>query len=93
MIPVRAPLRSSSALVPVVVPWTTVAMSAKSGISPATPATKPRDWSSSVEGVLAVVTRPLRRSSAKMSVKVPPTSTPTTWEGPGDAAIQSVSVT
>jgi hypothetical protein len=56
MIPVRAPLRSSSALVPTVVPCTTVEMSAKFSTLLAMPSTKPFDWSPRVDGTLAVNT-------------------------------------
>ena len=78
MIPVRAPLRSSNALVATVVPWTTVAIWLKSSTRWRMPSMKPFDWSSRVEGTLAVVTVRPASSQTKTSVKVPPTSTPIT---------------
>jgi hypothetical protein len=78
MIPVFAPLRSSSALVPTVVPWTTAASLAKSGWPCAMPSTKPTDWSPLVEGTLRVLASPVASSKKNRSVNVPPTSTPTT---------------
>jgi hypothetical protein len=59
MMPVRAPFRSRSALVPTVVPWTTVRIWLKSATSLPMPAMKPLDWSPRVDGTLAVVTRPV----------------------------------
>ena len=76
MMPVRAPLRSSSALVPTVVPCTMVRISVKSSTLLAMPSTKPLDWSPRVDGTLAVLTVPSVSSRMKTSVKVPPTSTP-----------------
>jgi hypothetical protein len=79
--PTRAPLRSSSALVPAVVPCTTVARRARSGTRAAMPARKPAAWSGRVVGTLATSARPVASSSTKTSVKVPPTSMPTTVPG------------
>ena len=49
----RTPLRSSTALVPTVVPWTTVSNSCAVSPSAARPAMKPSDWSAGVDGTLA----------------------------------------
>jgi len=75
---VRAPWPSSSALVAVVVPWANASTS--SADAPArssaavTAARTPSDWSSGVVGDLAVTSRSPMATTA--SVKVPPTSTP-----------------
>src|SRR5438552_6240992 len=81
--PAFAPLRSSSALVATVVPWTmkSVAASSERGSVPSSaarrsrPSMTPMDGSSGVEVDLAIVTRP-SWSTATRSVKVPPTSIP-----------------
>src|SRR3990172_2326686 len=81
--PTFAPLRSSSALVATVVPWTmrSVASSrerrslASSTARRPRPSMTPMDGSSGVEADLAIVTRP-SRSTATRSVNVPPTSIP-----------------
>src|ERR1700675_2844857 len=81
--PTLAPLRSRSALVATVVPWTirSVAASSARASVPSSAAKRPRpaitpiDGSSGVEADFAITTRPLL-STATRSVKVPPTSTP-----------------
>lgn len=78
MMPVRATLRSSSALVPTVVPCTMVAICAAESATRATPFMKPRASSPRVLGTLTMRALPSRSSSTNRSVKVPPTSTPTT---------------
>jgi hypothetical protein len=74
--PQRAPLRSSTAFVATVVPWTSAATAARSVLSTASPSMKPTDWSSGVEGTLATRNTPRSGSSASRSVNVPPTSAP-----------------
>jgi hypothetical protein len=76
MTPIRAPLRSSSALVPAVVPWTTTSTVDRSSTRAEIPSRKPPDWSGRVVGTLATSAVPAASSSTKTSVKVPPTSTP-----------------
>src|SRR6267143_7062288 len=81
--PTFAPLRSISALVATVVPWTmrSVLASKPAGSVPHSPASRPRpsmrpsDWSRGVEAHLAMTTRPVSSTAAR-SVKVPPTSIP-----------------
>jgi hypothetical protein len=68
---VRAPLRSSTALVATVEPWTT---SSICQLVSSRPASTARDGSSGVEGRLYTDSFP--SSHSKKSVKVPPTSTP-----------------
>ena len=75
--PVTAPLRSSSALVPTVVPWTTVATAPTVSTPERIPARKPWDWSGRVDGTLRIAPVPVCWSRMKTSVKVPPKSTPT----------------
>src|SRR6266851_7776450 len=77
MSPVRAPLRSSSELVAVVVPWTMTATSAALAAAPASAPWTPPAWLATVVGTLATRTRPVASSTSTRSVKVPPTSTPT----------------
>ncbi len=74
--PMRAPLRSSSALVPTVVPWT-MEPSAESAPKVFRPSRKPTASSPRFEGTLAVRNVPAASSRKNRSVKVPPTSTPT----------------
>src|SRR5262245_19910308 len=88
--PVRAPLRSSSALVATVVPWETE-VSAAGGTRartsrPARPSTKARAGSAGVEGTFALWTSPVSSSTRTKSVKVPPVSMPTrqAMGGPDD---------
>ncbi|MNF00469.1 hypothetical protein D3C80_1993020 [compost metagenome] len=78
MMPVRATLRSSSALVPTGVPCTMVAMALAPSATGATPFMKPRASSPRVLGTLTMRALPSRSSSTNRSVNVPPTSTPTT---------------
>src|SRR5438034_7075270 len=81
--PTFAPLRSSSALVATVVPWTmrSVLASRPARSVPHSPASRPRpsmrpsDWSRGVDAHLAMTTRPVSSTAAR-SVKVPPTSIP-----------------
>ncbi len=70
---VRAPLRSSSALVATVEPCATVAPLTGPMPAASSAAITPSDWSA-VVGTLAVTIRPSTR--ATRSVNVPPTSTP-----------------
>src|SRR6266446_1264551 len=81
MSPVRAPLRSSSALVAVVVPWTITPTSAGPTAAPARAPCTPPAWFATVVGTLATRTRPVASSTTTRSVKVPPTSTPTSLVG------------
>src|SRR5262249_37177884 len=77
MSPVTAPLRSSSAFVAVVVPWTTIWSWPGVASVPASAARTPSAWLRGVVGTLATRTAPVASSSKTRSVKVPPTSTPT----------------
>src|ERR1700730_15956945 len=77
MSPVRAPLRSSSALVAVVVPWTITPTSAAPTAASARAPCTPPAWFATVVGTLATRTRPVSSSTSTRSVNVPPTSTPT----------------
>ena len=73
----RAPRRSSTALVPTVVPWTrrrTSRLAMSSAWSP--DRTAAASWRGR-DGTLVTTTRPVRESTAVRSVKVPPTSMPT----------------
>ena len=73
----RAPRRSSTALVPTVVPWTSRRTSRAAIPSAASPAsTAPASWRG-CDGTLVTTTRPLASSTAVRSVNVPPTSMPT----------------
>src|SRR5258705_2316433 len=81
MSPVRATLRSSSALVAVVVPWTMTAPSSAPAAVPASAAWTPPAWFATVVGTLATRTSPLASSTSTRSVNVPPTSTPTSLVG------------
>ena len=63
MSPVRAPLRSSSALVAVVVPWTITATSAAPAAAPARAACTPPAWLATVVGTLATRTAPVASST------------------------------
>ncbi len=82
--PVRAPFISIIVLSAVVVPCTTISRSAQNCVSATpkrsaswpSPVMTPRDWSSSVVGVLSRTTSPSSVTQMR-SVKVPPTSTPT----------------
>ena len=74
--PARAPRRSSSALVPTVVPCT-MDPSAATGPNCRSPCRNPTASSPRLDGTLAVRTRPVAASNSTRSVKVPPTSTPT----------------
>src|SRR5258705_2585658 len=78
--PVTAPLYSSTALVPIVVPCSTWSIAwrgrSKRSHNSLIRATTPRDGSSLVVGVLWIKVRPESVSANTMSVKVPPTSTP-----------------
>src|SRR5580704_1007480 len=78
--PVTAPLYSSTALVPIVVPCSTWSIARRGRSKRAhralIPATTPRDGSSFVVGVLWIKVRLDSVSANTMSVKVPPTSTP-----------------
>ena len=76
MTPVTAPLRSSRALVPTVVPWTTVDSAVRSPAPVSRPDRKPTAWFAGVDGTLATRAVPAASSRTKTSVKVPPTSTP-----------------
>ncbi len=75
---VFAPSPSSSALVAAVVPWANSSTSLASAPARSSTAwtafSTPSDWSSGVVGAFAVTRRPPTASTA--SVKVPPTSTP-----------------
>src|SRR5262249_47747506 len=74
---VRAPLRSSSALVAVVVPCTITLSSPAAAEASPRAATTPAAWLATVVGTLATRTAPDASSTSTRSVKVPPTSTPT----------------
>src|SRR3954471_3347315 len=84
--PVRAPFISIIVLSAVVVPWTTmsrpvqscVTVTPKCSASWPMPVITPRDWSSSVVGVLSSTTSPSSVTQIR-SVNVPPTSTPTRY--------------
>src|SRR5712691_7122905 len=82
MSPVQAPLRSSSALVAVVVPWTTIYRSSGVAEASASAARTPSAWLPTLVGTLATRTAPVVSSTSTRSVKVPPTSTPTSRAGP-----------
>ena len=71
---VRAPRRSSRALVATVIPWAKASSAEASRSAASTLAITPSDWSRGVDGTLAVTSRP--STTATRSVKVPPTSTP-----------------
>src|SRR5262245_20872622 len=81
--PTLAPLCSSNALVATVVPWTIHSLRAsisarsmpRATANRSSPSITPSDWSSGVEGTLAIVTRPCASTDTR-SVKVPPTSMP-----------------
>src|SRR5215813_8276869 len=77
MSPVRAPLRSSRALVAVVVPCTITLSSAAAVEASPRAATTPAAWLATVVITLATRTSPEASSTRTRSVKVPPTSTPT----------------
>ncbi len=75
----RAPRRSSTALVPTVVPCTRRRTSALAMPSAASPArTASASWWGR-DGTLVTTTRPVSASTAVRSVKVPPTSMPTMY--------------
>ena len=79
IIPAFAPLRSSRALVATVVPWIIVETELKSRLVAAIiPLKNPLDWSPLVDGTFSTCTSPNTSSSDRISVKVPPTSTPIT---------------
>src|SRR6188768_4089929 len=74
--PTVAILRSSIALVVVVVPWTIASSAAGSTPAASSAAITPKAWFSTVVGTLAMRTSPLAGSTTIRSVKVPPTSMP-----------------
>src|SRR5712691_4047865 len=74
----RAPRRSRMAFVPTVVPWTSRRTRRLSIPSAASPARTAAASSSGCDGTLPTRTSPDAASTAVTSVKVPPTSTPTT---------------
>ena len=74
--PTFAILRSSIALVVVVVPWTMASSDAGSTPAAASAARTPNAWLSTVVGTLAIFTSALASSTTIRSVKVPPTSMP-----------------
>ncbi len=76
MTPMRGPRRSNSVLVPTVVPWT---IEPKSAILPSasSPCMKPAASLPRSDGTLAVRKLRAAASNRNRSVKVPPTSTPT----------------
>ena len=76
MTPIFGPRRSSSVLVPTVVPCTIDCMPAAPP-SAVSPLRKPSASSPRRDGTFAVRNVPLPESSRNRSVKVPPTSTPT----------------
>ncbi len=80
---VRAPRSSSSAFVPTVIPWakpsTAAARRRPAAAPPSTAASTPCDWSSGVVGAFAVCS--VSPSKTTASVKVPPTSTPSSTPG------------
>src|SRR5450755_4595745 len=76
--PTCAILRSSIALVVVVVPWTIASSPAASTPAAASAARTPKAWFSEVVGTLAICTWPVASSTTTRSVKVPPTSIPAT---------------
>ena len=71
---VRAPRRSSNALVATVEPWAKTPTLSASRSAAVTARSTPRAWSDGVDGVFAVTRAP--STSATRSVNVPPTSTP-----------------
>ncbi len=88
------------ALVPIVVPWTSVSISPGAASSADSPAMKPSAWFSGVLGTLATRNRRVAASTSSRSVKVPPTSTPTIYRltpplqaSRGDPAIDSIGPT
>src|SRR5713101_8493966 len=91
--PTLAPLRSRSALVATVVPWTMRSVAANSDRAsvPSSAARRPKpsitpiDGTSGVEADFAMTTRPWP-STATRSVKVPPTSTPMRYMSAAPAA-------
>ena len=74
--PTVAILRSSIALVVVVVPWTMASSEAGSMPAASIAARTPKAWLCTVVGTLAMLTSPLASSTTTRSVKVPPTSMP-----------------
>src|SRR5436190_18406205 len=74
--PVVAPLRSTSALIPMVVPWITSRQSASRTPAWSTQRRTPAKSSRGVLSALPLTTEPVASSSATRSVKVPPMSTP-----------------
>src|SRR4029453_8360614 len=73
----RAPRRSSTALVPTVVPWTSRRTSRPAMPSALSPDSTAALSSRGLDGPLVTTTRPVVSSTAVRSVKVPPTSIPT----------------
>ena len=73
--PAGAPVRSRSALVPTVVPWTMAPSRRRSGSPVVTPLMNPSASAARVDGTLAT-RNPPSSSSTKTSVNVPPTSMP-----------------
>src|SRR6185369_4149457 len=87
--PTVAILRSSIALVVVVVPCTMASSDAGSTPAAASAARTPKAWLSTVVGTLAIRTSPLASSTTIRSVKVPPTSMPAMRRVSGRVATRS----
>ena len=81
---IAAAVMTLGLLVAVVVPWTITATSAAPAAAPARAPCTPPAWLATVVGTLATRTSPVAPSTHTRSVKVPPTSTPTSlvWVGP-----------
>ena len=77
IIPQTAPVRSSVAFVPTVVPCTSQEIRGNSTSMARRPLMNPSAWFCGVDGTFDNLTSPVTSSMAMVSVNVPPTSTPT----------------